>query len=361
MRLFPLVVAALALAPLPALAQEPRAPDGRRYRSQPLVTSIYTADPAAHVFDGRIYVYASHDVEGPPLPDEPPFQNSEGNAFRMTDYVVLSMDRPGGPVTVHSNVLDIKDVPWAARQLWAPDAAYKDGIYYLYFPAKDRHGAFRIGVATSKSPAGPFKAEPEPIAGSYSIDPAVFTDDDGTSYLYFGGLNGGQLQKYAGGAFDPDGPPSDRRGRNERAYMPLVAKLRPDMLGFAEAPREAVIVDEAGKPLLSGDEARRFFEGSWMHKHQGRYYLSYSTGTTHLIVYAVGDSPYGPFTYQGTVMLPVQGWTTHLSILPFAGRWWAFYADSQLSGQTHLRSVKATELFYDPDGAIRTIDPFVRR
>lgn len=357
-----LLALALVCAPLSAAAQDaPRAPDGRAFLSQPLVSDIYTADPSAHVFDGRIYVYASHDVEGPPLSDAPPFQGSEGQSFRMTDYVVLSMDRPGGPVTVHRNVLDIKDVPWAARQLWAPAAAQKDGTYYLYFPAKDATGAFRIGVATSKSPVGPFKAEPKPIPGSYSIDPAVFTDDDGSSYLYFGGLNGGQLQKVTNGVFDPGGPVTDARAKNERAYMPLVAKLTGDMLSFAEAPREVLIVDEAGKPLLAGDEARRFFEGSWMHKHRGKYVLSYSTGTTHLIVYAVGDSPYGPFTYKGVAMKPVLGWTTHHSFVNFDGKWWMFYADSQLSkGQTPLRNVKLTELPVAADGSIGTIDPFVQ-
>jgi len=352
-------LAVLALiAAMPCAAQ--RAPNGRPYRSQPLVASTYTADPAAHVFGGRIYVYASHDVRGPPLSDEPPFQNSEGNSFRMTDFVVLSMDRPGGPVTLHTNILDIKDVPWASRQMWAPDAAFRDGTYYLYFPAKDRTGAFRIGVATSASPTGPFAARPQPIKGSYSIDPAAFVDDDGAAYLYFGGLNGGQLQKWANGAFDPDGPASDSRGKRDRAFMPMVARLTPDMLEFAEPPREAVIVDEKGKPLLAGDEARRFFEGSWMNKVGSDYVLTYSTGTSHLLVHAVGKSPYGPFTYKGVVLKPVEGWTTHGSVIRFDGRWWLFYADSQLSGgQTPLRNVKLTELFLD-GGTIRPVDPFGR-
>jgi hypothetical protein len=340
----------------PAAAQ--RTPNGRPYLSQPLVTTTYTADPAAHVFGGRIYVYASHDVPGPPLSDAPPFQNSEGNSFRMTDFVVLSMDRPGGPVTLHTDILDIRDVPWAARQMWAPDAAYKDGTYYLYFPAKDRTGAFRIGVATSDSPTGPFKARPEPIKGAWSIDPAVFVDDDGGAYLYFGGLNGGQLQKWRDGKFDPDAPASDPSKPGDPAIPSLVAKLTPDMLELAEAPRPVIILDEKGKPLLAGDEARRFFEGSWMNKVGGNYVLTYSTGTTHLLVHAVGDTPYGPFTYKGVVMKPVLGWTTHSSMIQFDGRWWLFYADSQLSGgQTPLRNVKLTELFWDGD-AIRPIDPF---
>ncbi len=108
----------------------------------------------------------------------------------MKDYHVLSLDNIGAKVTDNGVALDIKDVPWAGRQMWAPDAAFKNGIYYLYFPAKDKQDVFGIGVATSKSPTGPFKAEPQPIEGSYSIDPSVFTDTDGKSYIVFGGIWG---------------------------------------------------------------------------------------------------------------------------------------------------------------------------
>ncbi len=124
---------------------------------------------------------------------------------------MLSMDSVGGKVTDHGVALDIADIPWAGRQLWAPDAAFANGKYYLYFPLKDKKDVFRIGVATSTSPTGPFKAEKEPIKGSFSIDPAVFTDSDGKSYMYFGGIWGGQLQRWQTGKYDstaaqePDG------------------------------------------------------------------------------------------------------------------------------------------------------------
>jgi hypothetical protein len=131
------------------------------------------------------------------------------------------------------------------------------------------------------------------------------------------------------------------------------------MLSFAEPPKDVVIQDEKGQPLLSGDHARRFFEAPWMHKVGDTYYLSYSTGDTHFIVYATGKSPYGPFTYRGKVLEPVLGWTNHHSILPFKGKWYLFYHDSQLSGgKTHLRNVKVTELKYAPDGSIVTIDAY---
>ena len=94
-----------------------------------------------------------------------------------------------------------------------------------------------------------------------------------------------------------------------------------------------------------------------MHKYNGKYYLSYSTGDTHLLVYAIGDNPYGPFTYQGVILTPVLGWTTHHSIVEFKGKWWLFYHDASLSGgKTHLRSVKVAALEYRPDGGIVTID-----
>src|SRR5690606_31677411 len=101
-------------------------------------------------------------------------------------YHVLSLEHPGGPVTDHGVALSLDAVPWAERQMWAPDAIYRKGVYYLVFPAKGRDGIFRIGAATSRSPAGPFKARAEPIAGAFSIDPAVFVDDDGRAYMYFG-------------------------------------------------------------------------------------------------------------------------------------------------------------------------------
>jgi hypothetical protein len=321
--------------------------------SEPLVRHIYTADPSAHAFEGRIYIYPSHDVDAG-IPED-----DFGGHFNMEDYHILSMDTPeDGKATDHGIALHVKDVPWAERQMWAPDAACKNGAYYLYFPAKARDGAFRIGVAISKSPAGPFKAQPEAIQGSFSIDPCSFVDTDGKAYLYFGGLWGGQLQRWQTGKFVADvKTPFDLEPANhERALCPKVARLREDMLEFDEQPRDLVILDERGQPLLAGDHDRRFFEASWMHRRNGKYYFSYSTGDTHRICYAMADNPYGPFTYQGVVLNPVVGWTNHHSIVEFKGKWYLYYHDSTLSGgKTHLRCVKVTELHYNPDGTIITV------
>jgi len=321
--------------------------------AEPLVTNIFTADPSAHVFNGKIYVYPSHDFEsGKP-------QDDEGGHFDMKDYHILSMDSIGGKVTDNGIALDIKDVPWAGRQMWAPDAAYANGMYYLYFPVKDKKDVFHIGVATSTSPVGPFKAETEPIKGSYSMDPCVFKDDDGKFYLYFGGIWGGQLQKWATGKFDPNGSKTDLQKDDAPAIASRVARLNSDMKHFDEPVKEIKIVDKDGKPLLGKDHDRRFFEASWMHKYNGKYYFSYSTGDTHFICYAIGDNPYGPFTYQGVVLNPVVGWTSHHSIVEISGKWYLFYHDSVLSGgKTHLRSVRVTELHYNPDGTIQMITAY---
>jgi len=314
-----------------------------------LVTNMYTADPSARVFGDTLYVYPSHDLEENPPP------NDNGDHYAMKDYHVLSFDRSDcSKVVDHGEALNVKNVPWATKQMWAPDAAVKNGTYFLYFPARDRAGVFRIGVAKSASPVGPFSAEPLPIPGSYSIDPAVFVDDDGQAYLYFGGIWGGQLQNFRQGTFDAHGvlPNSE-----ENALGPRFAKLSNDMSTFEGPVTEISIVDSAQKPLRQGDNQRRFFEGAWVHKYNGVYYLSYSTGDTHFLVYATANTPRGPFTYQGRLLSPVAGWTTHHSIVQYNGKWYLFYHDDSLSGADNKRSVKVMELPRRADGSIPTMSP----
>ena len=328
----------------------------KRAISQPLVKHIYTADPSAHVFNGKIYIYPSHDVDAGDAFDD------LGSHFAMEDYHVLSMDSPTSEAIDNGLALHVNDVPWAAKQMWAPDAAEKDGKYYLFFPAKDHAGIFKIGVAVSDSPVGPFTPQPEAIKNSFSIDPAVFKDDDGSYYMYFGGIWGGQLQRWRTGKFNADQPESPVAflpEANEPALCPKVAKLTDDLLEFAEDVKDVLITDENGQPLLQGDTDRRFFEASWIHKYNGKYYFSYSTGDTHYLCYAIGDNPYGPFKYAGRILEPVVGWTSHHSICAFENKWYLFYHDSSLSkGVTHLRSVKVTELVHDENGFIKTIKPY---
>lgn len=319
-------------------------------QNEPLVTHIYTADPSAHVFEDKIYIYPSHDL------DHDGEDNDDGDQYKMEDYHILSMDDVDAPCVDHGEALHMKDVPWVSGQMWAPDAAFKNGKYYLYFPARDKNGIFRIGVATSDRPEGPFKPEESFILGSFSIDPAVLVDDDDKAYIYFGGLWGGQLESWMTNNFTKDfvEPAADAP-----MVGPRVAELSDDMLSIKEIPQEILIVDEDGNPIKAGDEDRRYFEGPWMHKYNGKYYLSYSTGTTHYLVYAIGDTPKGPFTYKGRILEPVIGWTTHHSIVEFKGKWYLFYHDSSMSnGVNHLRCVKFRELKYNEDGTIIPMKPY---
>lgn len=229
-------------------------------QNEPLVTHIHTADPSAHVFEDKLYIYPSHDLE------HNGEDNDNGDQYKMEDYHILSMDDVDVPCVDNGEALHMKNVPWVSGQMWATDA------------------------------------------------PAI---------------------------------------------GPRVAKLSEDMLSFEEAPEEIVILDENGNPITAGDEERRYFEGPWMHKYNGKYYFSYSTGTTHYLAYAIGDSPKGPFTYQGKILDPVIGWTTHHSIVEFKGKWYLFYHDSSLSGGVnHKRCVKFRELKYNPDGTIIPMKPY---
>lgn len=325
-----------------------------------LVPGDYMADPSVHVWNDRLYIYPSHDRESG-IPE-----NDNGDHFDMNDYHVFSTDdleavvRGEKKLEDHGVILSVKDIPWAGRQLWDCDVQEKDGKYFLYFPLKDRNDIFRFGVAVADRPEGPFVPQPDPMRGSYSIDVAVLKDDvpaEGTGkpayYFYFGGIWGGQLQRYKDNkalenAHLPEG--------DEPALPSRVVRLSDDMLQFAEEPKAVLVVDEDGNPLKA-DDPHRFFEASWVHKYNGKYYLSYSTGDTHIICYAIGDNPYGPFTYKGVVLTPVKaGWTTHHCIVEFKGKWYLFHHDSVPSGKTWLRSLKVCELHYNEDGTIQAIE-----
>lgn len=301
-----------------------------------IFTHDYMADPSVHVFNGRIYIYPSHDQESGVA------ENDNGDHFNMKDYHCLSLADPNeGHAVDEGMILDMDDIPWAGRQLWDNDVVEKNGRYYMVFCLKDRNDIFRLGVATADRPEGPFKAEPDPIRGSYSIDPCVFKDDDGKIYTYFGGIWGGQLQCYKDNK-RIDFPILPKG--TEPALCPRVARMTDDVLQFAEAPRAIVILDEHGQPMQA-ENPHHFFEASWMHKQDGRYVFSWSTGDTHLICYAVGDSPYGPFHYKGILLEPVVGWTTHHCICQIQGKWYLFHHDSEPSGgTTWLRSLKVKEI-----------------
>ncbi|MCD9014837.1 family 43 glycosylhydrolase [Parachryseolinea silvisoli] len=278
----------------------------------PFIKQMFTADPSAHVWsDGRLYVYPSRDIAPP------------RGADLMDQYHVFSTDNMVDWVD-HGEILRASQVPWGRPEggfMWAPDCAYKNGTYYLYFPhpsGTEWNSTWKIGIATSSQPASGFTVQGY-IAGLQShIDPCVFIDDDGQVYFYYGG--GGICQ---GG------------------------KLKSNMTEL----------DGAMQPMQGLED---FHEATWVHKRNGVYYLSYADnnddGTRHnRMRYATSNSPLGPWTYRGVYIDPTDSYTNHGSIVEYKGQWYAFYHNSALSGNDWLRSICVDKLFYNADGTIQKV------
>lgn len=278
--------------------------------TNPFITTAYSADPSAHVFEGRMYVYPSHD-------------RNDAQRFDMTDYHVYSSDDLVN-WRDHGVVLNLKDVAWAKPNsaFWAPDCGFKEGIYYFYFPVT---GA-GFGVATSKSLAGPFVDTGKPIPDVSGIDPAIFVDDDGQGCLYWAGA-GCQGQKLKANMTELDGPALRLHGCNN------------------------------------------FFEGPWMFKRNGIYYMTYPAkmkggsgdgGNGQWFDYATSDQPLGPFTYRGHFSRSGPGvGNIHGSQVEWNGKWYCFYHDASLSvGQPKRgfkRSIRVDEMKFNADGSIRPL------
>jgi hypothetical protein len=290
------------------------------FATNPLIMDQFTADPTARVFQGRIYVYPSHDIKAPPG------YKGKPNWFVMEDYHVFSSENLTDWQD-HGVILKQTDVPWvdtSAYAMWAPDSVFKDGKYYFYFPAIAKTGGFRIGVAVADQPHGPFKPMPTPIEGVKGIDPAVLIDKDGQAYLYYS---------------------------LERIF---VARLKPDMLQIEGEP---VVFDNLPKKGLQ--------EGPFVFERNGIYYLTYPhvANKTERLEYATSTSPMGPFTAAGVILDEAESgcWTVHHSILEYQGQWYLFYHDKDLSPAFDKnRAIRADRLFFDADGAIRKVIPTLR-
>ena len=292
------------------------------WAQNPLILDQFTADPSARVFDGRVYVYPSHDI---------PCGEGRGIiGFCMADYHVFSSEN----LTVwtdHGVIISQDKVAWVdpvSYSLWAPDCIFRNEKYYFYFPATaiDKTEGFgrKIGVAVSHTPYGPFQPEPEPIQGVFGIDPNPFIDDDGQAYLYW--------------------------AIHRRIYM---AKLKENML------------ETRGEAWEIQDLPEKFKEGPFMFKRKDLYYLTYPyvEDSTERLVYSTADSPEGPFTYRGVIMdeSPVQCWTNHQSIIEYQGQWYLFYHHNDLSPHFDKnRSICADSLFFNNDGTIRKVIPTLR-
>jgi hypothetical protein len=291
------------------------------FATNPLITDQFTADPTARVFDGRVYVYASHDI------DEPPGYTGRKNWFVMEDYHVFSSANLTD-WTDHGVILTQMDVPWAdgnAFAMWAPDCVFRNGKYYFYFPAKDKDGNRRIGVAIADTPVGPFKPQPHYMEGVAGIDPDVFIDKDGSAYMSW------SLKDAL-----------------------VMAKLRPDMLGI-----------EGDVKPLDNLPKKGLQEGPFMLERNGTYYLTYPHVANKIerLEYATAKSPLGPFEWKGVLLdeSATGCWTSHHSIVEYQGEWYLFYHDRDLSpANDKRRSIRADRLTFEADGSIRKVIPTLR-
>lgn len=286
----------------------------RGWAQNPLILDQFTADPTARVFEGKMYVYPSHDIPASP---------GRGRAgwFVMEDYHVFSSENLTD-WTDHGVILNQMDVPWLERKafdMWAPDCVFKNGKYYFYFPAGGT-----IGVAISDKPYGPFKPEAKAIQGVRGIDPCVLIDQDGNAYLYYS-MN--------------------------RIF---VAKLKDNMLELDSQPQ--VIANLPTQGLL---------EGPFVFQRNGITYLTYPhvQNKTERLEYAIGNNPMGPFEPKGVIMdeSPSGCWTNHHSIVEYKGQWYLFYHDKDLSPAFDKnRSIRADYLSFNDDGTIQKVTPTLR-
>lgn len=288
------------------------------FAQNPLILDQFTADPSARVFEGKVYVYPSHDVK------------SKTNWFCMKDYHVFSSENLAD-WTDYGVIISQESVPWVDstfNSLWAPDCIERNGKYYFYFPAIARNQPIRrgmtIGVAVSDKPYGPFKPEPKPIDGAFGIDPNPFIDKDGQAYLTWAAM-----------------------------HHLFIAKLKKNMLELASEP-------QAIEGLPEG-----FKEGPYLFERNGIYYFTfpYVIKKTEAIAYAMADNPMGPFTYKGVIMdeSPTGCWTNHQSIIEYKDQWFLFYHHNDLSPNFDKnRSMRADSLFFNEDGTIRKVIPTLR-
>lgn len=291
------------------------------FAQNPLIMDQFTADPTARVFNGKLYVFPSHDII-------PPENKGRAEWFNMADYHVFSSEDLV-KWTDHGKILDQKDVPWAdsnAYSMWAPDAVSKNGKYYFYFPSKikgatDGERGFSIGVAIADNPEGPYKPQPNYIKGVEGIDPNVFIDSDGQAYLYWsrGKIYGAKLKDN---------------------MLELDSKIKT----FNEIPQKGHI------------------EGPFVFERNGIYYMTYPhvANNTERLEYSTSDNPLGPFTHKGVIMDESASgtWTIHHSIVNYKDQWYLFYHDNDLSPDFDKnRSIRADSLFFEENGNIAKVIP----
>lgn len=315
--------AALAL-PKMALSQEAAPADmiwpaSNAPGSNPIIRDRFTADVAPLTVGDRLYLYAGHD------------EAKGRQGYTMKEWVAYSTTDMKH-WTDHGVIMRPTDFKWAAGDAWASQMTRKNGKFYFYVTVEHdkSHPGKAIGVAVGDTPLGPFRdargsaliQDNKATWRSWSdIDPTVFTDDDGTSWLAWGNSNF------------------------------FIAKLKPNMIELDGEPREIKI------PY--------FVEGPWLHKRDGLYYLTYASidepaQRNERISYATATSILGPWTYRGELTgEAINSFTIHAGVEKFRGKWYFFYHDGTLKrdeqGNQFRRAVSAEHLHYNPDGTIRPI------
>ena len=286
----------------------------------PIIQTNYTADPAPMVYNGKVYLYTSHDEDNSTW-----FTMDDWRLYTTSDMVNW---------TDHGAVMDYTAFDWGKMNAWAPAAIERDGKFYLYVPITARNGRNGIGVAVADSPYGPFRDpldEPLISKSMADIDPAVFIDEDGQAYLHWG---------------------------NPVCYY---VKLNEDMISYDGEITQIPNTIEAFGKRTKEDERRptTYEEGPWIHKRDGMYYLIFAAGPIpEHIGYSTSNSPEGPWEYQGIVM-PTQGgaFTNHPAVIDFKGQTYFFYHNGALPGGGGFnRSVCVEKMEFKKDGSIVQMD-----
>ena len=304
------------------------------------------ADPEIRVFAGQYWIYPTSSDPGTKAPDESTFNPEQqtlraGHVIHPVYLLHTSLDAFSSPDLVHwtkhPDVLDVKNVAWAAYAVWAPSAIHLNGKYYLFFAANDiqKTDTFPggIGVAVSDQPGGPFKdLLGKPLVGEFHngaqpIDPMVYQDTDGKVYLYFGG------QGHC-----------------------VVAQLSPDLTR---------VVPVADGTLYKEITPEHYVEGPFMIKRRGVYYFMWSEGSwensTYGVAYAKSNSPTGPFVRAGKILSTdpaIANGPGHHSVLQIPGtdEWYIVYHRHPLGTTGANQRVMAIDrMVFDKDGNIEPV------
>jgi arabinoxylan arabinofuranohydrolase len=291
-------------------------------RGNPIIRDRFTADPAPLVVGDTLYLYTGHD------------QAADGVMFDMRDWLVFST-RDMITWTAHPPIMKATDFKWAREAALAAQAIEKNGKFYFYAPVghDESHPGMSIGVAVSDSPTGPFtdargsalitnEMTPQGTHTWEDIDPTVFTDDDGTSWIAWG---------------------------NRDCY---IAKLKPNMIEIDGPIRKIT-------PL-------HFVKGPWLHKRGDLYYLTYASmdpgsQSAEHTSYATATSLDGPWTYRGELtQSAANSFTIHAGIAEFKDQWYIFLHNATLtvgdqSGTGGRRAVTVEYLQYNADGTLKPV------